>query len=90
MRGLRRQLPLALVLTVLAAGMVTIALDHWRRGCGLVALSLIIAGAARLVVPRERIGLLAVRGRALDVCCALLLGGAVLVLAWIVPSTNSL
>jgi hypothetical protein len=90
MRGLRRQLPLALVLVVLGAGMVTIAFDHWRRGCGLVGLSLIVAGLARMLLPRERIGLLAVRGRALDVCCALLLGGAVLVLAWIVPSTNSL
>jgi Protein of unknown function (DUF3017) len=90
MRGLRRQLPLALVLVVLAVGLATIATDHWRRGCGLVGLSLLIAGMARMLLPRDRIGLLAVRGRALDVCCALLLGGAVLVLAWIVPSTNSL
>lgn len=86
MRTLRRQSPFLLVLVVLGLGMVAILADHWRRGCGLVALSLLVAGVARLVVPSNRIGLLAVRGRAVDVCCALLLGGAVLVLAWIVPS----
>jgi hypothetical protein len=88
MTTLRRQLPFVLVLVVLAGGLIAVATDHWRRGCALVALSLLIAGAARLVLPSNRIGLLAVRGRAVDVCCALLLGGAVLVLAWIVPSSS--
>jgi Protein of unknown function (DUF3017) len=87
-RALRRQLPLVLVLVVLALGLVAIGADHWRRGCVVVALSLLLAGGARLVLPGHRIGLLAVRGRAVDVCCAVLLGGAVLVLAWIVPSSN--
>jgi hypothetical protein len=76
------------VLVVLSGGLVAIASDHWRRGCVVVALSLLLAGGARLVLPGNRIGLLAVRGRAVDVCCAVLLGGAVLVLAWIVPSAS--
>lgn len=88
MRNLRRQLPLVLVLVVLAGGLAAIATDHWRRGCVVVALSLLLAGGARLVLPSNRIGLLAVRGRAVDVCCAVLLGGTVLVLAWIVPSAS--
>jgi hypothetical protein len=88
MRALRRQLPFALVLLVLAAGLVWIATDHWRRGCVVVALSLLLAGGARLILPRSEIGLLAIRSRAVDVCCAVLLGGAVLVLAWIVPSAS--
>ena len=88
MRALRRQLPLALVLVVLAGGLVAISTDHWRGGCQAVAASLLLAGLARLVLPRNKIGLLAVRGRAVDVGCAVLLGGAVLVLAWIVPSAG--
>jgi hypothetical protein len=88
MRALRRQLPLALVLAVLTGGLVAISTDHWRGGCQAVAVSLLLAGLARLVLPRNKIGLLAVRGRAIDVCCAVLLGGAVLVLAWIVPSAG--
>lgn len=88
MKALGRQLPIVLVLVVLAVGLVSIATEHWRRGCLVVALSLLLAGGARLVLPSDRIGLLAIRGRAVDVCCAFLLGGAVLVLAWIVPSAN--
>ena len=85
---MRRQLQLAVVLAVLAAGLVAIGADHWRGGCEAVAVSLLLAALARMVLPGNRIGLLAVRGRGLDVCCALLLGGAVLVLAWIVPSAT--
>ena len=88
MKALGRQLPFALVLVVLAGGLATVATDHWRRGCVVVAGALLLAGAARLFLPGNKIGLLAVRGRAVDVCCALLLGGAVLVLAWIVPSAS--
>jgi hypothetical protein len=88
MKALRRQLPLAVVLVVLAGGLVTVATDHWRRGCVLVGAALLLAGAARLFVPGNRIGLLAVRGRPVDVSCAVLLGAAVLVLAWIVPPAS--
>jgi len=88
MRALRRQLPFVLVLVVLAGGLVAIGTDHWRGGCQVVAASLLLAGLARLFLPRNKIGLLAVRGRAVDVTCAVLLGGAVLVLAWIVPSAS--
>ena len=85
---MRRQLPLTVVLVVLAAGLLAISTDHWRGGCEAVAVSLLLAALARMVLPSNRIGLLAIRGKGVDVCCAVLLGGAVLVLVWIVPSAN--
>jgi Protein of unknown function (DUF3017) len=88
MTKLRRQLPLVLTLVILAAGLVAVVAGHWRAGCEVVALSLLFAGVARLVLPSGDVGLLAVRSRPVDVCCSLLLGGAVLVLALIVPSSS--
>jgi hypothetical protein len=43
--------------------------DHWRRGVGIVALALVVAGALRLVLPTQRIGMLAVRARWFDAVC---------------------
>ncbi len=75
----RRHLAFALVLGVVALGMVRIAQYHWREGAAVLGLALLLGAGLRVVLPPDRAGLLVIRGRYLDV---LLYGGfGVLMLA---------
>ncbi|MGY1635084.1 DUF3017 domain-containing protein [Geodermatophilus sp. SYSU D00742] len=65
--GLLRQLPLLLVLVVVAVGLVMVALEHWRRGLVVVGVALVGGGLLRLLLPVRRVGFLAVRSRPVDV-----------------------
>ncbi|MDQ3885678.1 MAG: DUF3017 domain-containing protein [Actinomycetota bacterium] len=77
--GWRQHLPFALVLAVVALGMVRIGQYHWREGTTVLGLALLLAAGLRVLLPPDRAGLLVVRGRYLDV---LLYGGfGMLVLA---------
>jgi hypothetical protein len=61
--------PLALVLFIAAAGMVRVLTQHWREGAVLLGGAMIVAAVLRAVLPTERVGLLAVRSRPVDVLC---------------------
>ena len=64
---LRRQWP---VLTVAAIGLVAavlVAAGYWRRGALLIGIGVGVAAALRLALPEDRVGVLAVRTRTLDV-----------------------
>jgi hypothetical protein len=65
--GLVRQAPLCAVLVAVAIGLLEVAVDHWRRGLVVIGLSLVGAGALRLLLPVRRVGFLAVRSRPMDV-----------------------
>jgi hypothetical protein len=65
--GLLRQLPLLLVLVVVAVGLVMVAFEHWRRGLVVVGVALVGGGLMRLLLPVRRVGFLAVRSRPVDV-----------------------
>ena len=69
---MRSQIPLLLVLAVAAIGLIRIVQYHWREGTVLIGLALVLAGALRALLPDGRIGLVAIRGRGMDV---LLYGG---------------
>lgn len=56
----------ALVMLVLLLGMVRIVEYHWREGTAIIGGALLLAAGLRVVVPAERAGLLAVRGRGVD------------------------
>jgi hypothetical protein len=56
----------ALVMLVLLLGMVRIVEYHWREGTAIIGGALLLAAGLRAVVPAERAGLLAVRGRGVD------------------------
>lgn len=56
-----------LVLCGVAAGVAVIAADHFKRGGAMIAASVLVAALARLVLPEDRVGLLAVRSRLIDV-----------------------
>ncbi|MDT4982220.1 MAG: hypothetical protein QOG07_4099 [Pseudonocardiales bacterium] len=81
-RRARAQAPLLVVLAIVLGVFVylTISPDHWRRGTGLIAIAMLLAGVLRLVLPRQHAGLLAARGKWWDSICYLLLGAAILII----------
>ena len=83
---LGNELPVVAVLSVAAAGLVAVSQGYWRRGLAGVAAAMIVAAALRLALPTRRAGLLAVRGKALDVVVLASFGAAILVLAVLVPA----
>lgn len=74
-------LPAALVAAITLAGMGLVLTQHWRRGAVLLGGALLVAAVLRLAVPPERIGLLAIRSRAIDVLCYGAFGVVMVVLA---------
>jgi hypothetical protein len=73
-----RELPLALVLTGAALGLVIVALHHFRWGNLILGGSLLLAAFMRLVLPTRQAGLLAIRSRFTDVLTMLALGGSLM------------
>jgi DUF3017 family protein len=69
---MRTHVPLILVLAVVAIGLLRITQYHWRQGTVLVGGALLLAAALRALLSDNRIGLIAIRGRGVDV---LLYGG---------------
>lgn len=79
------QWPLALVLLGLAAGLVVLSFYEFRVGSVILGVAIIFGGALRLVLPRERVGLLAIRGRPIDLVTMFGLGIALTTVAVLVP-----
>ena len=67
---------MALVAVIALVGMGLVLTQHWRRGAVLLGVALLVAAVLRLAVPVERVGLLAIRGKAVDVLCYSGLGAA--------------
>jgi MFS superfamily sulfate permease-like transporter len=83
--GVLRQWPLVLVLAVVAAGLLEVTFEHWRRGLVTMGVALVLAGVLRLVLPVRRVGFLAVRSRAVDVTLTAGCGLLLVVIALAVP-----
>lgn len=64
---LSSELPFLLVLAVVAVGIVRIVMYHWRDGAALVGGALLLAAGLRLLLSEEKIGLIAIRKRGMDV-----------------------
>lgn len=80
------QWPLASVLAGVAAGLGIVATGHWRMGTTLIGAAITLGGLLRLL-PHQRVGLLAVRNKALDTVVLLTLGIGIVILAfWVPPS----
>jgi hypothetical protein len=75
------QLPFAVVLLVVAVAALRIVQYHWREGAALVGAALLLAGVLRAVLPTERAGLLAIRGKVVDIVTYAGLAAAVLYVA---------
>jgi thiol:disulfide interchange protein len=65
--AVRTHLGFAMVLLVAAVGIVRITQYHWRQGAALIGAALVLAALFRAILPPRRAGLLAVRGRPVDV-----------------------
>ncbi|MCY7340720.1 MAG: DUF3017 domain-containing protein [Pseudonocardia sp.] len=61
--------PVTIVGLIAAAGMLRVLTQHWREGAVLLGGALLVAAVLRMVLPADRVGLLAIRGRGLDVLC---------------------
>jgi hypothetical protein len=83
LRWVRDEVPFVVVIAILVSSVVylTIWPDHWRRGVGLIALSTLLGGVLRLVLPATKAGALAVRSRWWDVVCYLSLSVGILAVA---------
>ncbi|SHL40717.1 Protein of unknown function [Pseudonocardia thermophila] len=75
-------LPIGMVAVIVAIGMVRVLTQHWRQGAVLIGGALLVAALFRAVVPDDRVGLLAVRSRAIDVLCYLAFATLMIVVAW--------
>lgn len=79
--AIRRSLPMIAVVVVIAAAVVLVLADRWRRGAFVFGLATLLAAACRLFLSTERVGLLAVRSRMFDTLSLAAVGGAVVWLA---------
>lgn len=79
--------PFALVALVALSGLVWVAMRHWREGTVLVGGALVLAALLRAVLPEERMGLLSVRSRIVDI--ALFGGLGLLIVAVSVTITDA-
>ena len=86
MNAVRRQWPLLSVLLGIVVAMSFVAMDRFRVGSVLLALSVIAAFVLRLVLPGDAVGLLAVRRRSVDlVVLGVLAVGLGLLSLWVPP-----
>lgn len=74
-------LPAATVAVIALVGMGLVLTQHWRRGAVLLGVALLVAAVLRMAIPAERVGLLAIRGKAVDVLCYSGFGVAMVLLA---------
>lgn len=83
-----RNLPMVVVLALGATGIGYAAAvpPHWLRGVLLLAVACGVAGLFRLLLPARQAGLLAVRGRLVDVLCYASLAVAIVVLGLALPA----
>jgi hypothetical protein len=75
------QLPFAVVLLVVAVAALRTVQYHWREGAALIGAALLLAGVLRAVLPTARAGLLAIRGKVVDIVTYAGLAAAVLYVA---------
>lgn len=83
------QVPYALVLSALAAGIVVVAAAYFKRGPAIIAGALLLAATFRLFLPKDWIGLLAVRRRWVDLLTLVSLALLLIVLAWVAPQLSA-
>lgn len=80
------QWPIAVVLMGVVVSLIIVALDHFRIGSLMLGASLVLAFALRLVLPGDRVGLLAVRSKSVDLVVLGTLAAALVVFAlWVPP-----
>ena len=78
------------VLGATAAGLAVVAFGPWRLGVSLIGGALRWGAVARLVIPNANAGMLGMRPKVIDVLVLAVLGGALVVLAGVIPNQPGL
>jgi hypothetical protein len=78
--------PLLVVLVGMVGGLVLVFAGHWRLGCLILGAFLTIGGFERLLLSKERAGLLQARSKFFDVIILLGMGVMIIVLSIAVPN----
>ncbi len=86
-RAILVQIPFAVVLVVVAAAVLFLLVDRWRRGAFVFGAGTVLAALLRATLPTSRVGLLQVRGRVFDVATLAAAGAAIL---WLATSIDPL
>lgn len=81
LRFTRLNLPLLAVTLVIAAAVVFVLADRWRRGAFVFGGAVLLAGVLRWILDDAQVGLLQVRGKKFDVAAMLVVGGMIVALA---------
>ncbi|GFM19656.1 MULTISPECIES: DUF3017 domain-containing protein [Mycobacteriaceae] len=76
------QWPILLVGLFLVAAFGLVAFGYWRRGAAVMAVGVGVAAGLRLMLSEDRVGLLAVRSRTVDVVTTASVSAAMLYIAW--------
>ena len=79
------QWPLFVVLVGISVGLAWVGLSHWKRGSFTIRATFVVATLLRAFLPEDRVGLLNVRKRWVDVVCLGLLGAGIVTLSLVVP-----
>lgn len=81
LEAVRTHLAFAVVVLITLAGIALMLEYRWRKGAALVGGALLVAALFRALLPPRRAGLLAVRGRPVDVLSYTGLGALILFVA---------
>ncbi|BBX50769.1 MULTISPECIES: DUF3017 domain-containing protein [Mycolicibacterium] len=76
------QWPILVVGMFLVAAFGLVAFGYWRRGAAVMAVGVGVAAGLRLMLSEDRVGLLAVRSRTVDVVTTASVSAAMLYIAW--------
>lgn len=83
-----RQWPITIVLLGVALSMGVIAFASFRRGCVVLAATILLAAFLRMFLSDRDAGWLAVRSKAVDVAVLLVMGLGLAILSFWVPAPN--
>lgn len=78
---MRSETPLSVVIAGAALALVLAVFVDWEAGLIVLGVDLLVAALLRLALPDVRVGLLSVRGRAMDTTMLVLAGGALIVIS---------
>lgn len=80
------QVPYLGVGLFVAAGLVLVVFEYWRRGVVTIGAAMALAALLRLLLPARRAGLLSVRSRGFDVAAYVFLAVALIGIGLAIPA----
>ena len=83
-----QQWPITIVLLGVALSMAVIAVASFRRGCVVLAATILLAAFLRMLLSNRDAGWLAVRSKGVDVGVLLVMGLGLAILSFWVPAPN--